>query len=126
MNVGSSTGSVGEALSLVSVYRSTTVWHVSLVGDIWRFFTGAGNRMTSGVWRSVSSGLVTMLSLDTSSKDVSGSLILNCRKEKNVNNKRTSLSIDVIVSGVGRSINELIYVSPYCSSDNNYNYCFCF
>ena len=88
------------------------------------FFTGAGDGMTLGVRRSVSSGLVTMLSLDASSRDVSESWVLNCRKEKKFNNKYTSLSINVIVSGVGRSINELIYLSPYCSSNNNYHYCF--
>ena len=64
-----------------------------------------------------------MLSLDASSRDVSGSLILNCRKKTNVNNKRKRLNIDFIVSGVGIYINELIYLSPYCSSNNNYNYC---
>ena len=71
MNVGSSTRSGRGALSLVSAYISATIWYVSLVGNVWRYFTGAGDRMTSGVRRSVSSGLVTMLSLDASSRDVS-------------------------------------------------------
>ena len=56
--------------------------------------------MTPGVRKSISSGLVTILSLDASSRDVSKAWILNCRKETDVNNKRTSLSIDFIVSGV--------------------------
>ena len=119
MNVGSSTRSGRGALSLVSAYISATIWYVSLVGNVWRYFTGAGDRMTSGVRRSVSSGLVTILSLDASSRNVSGSWILNCRKKKNVNNKCTSLSIDFIVSSVGRYINELLYLSPNCSSNNN-------
>ena len=70
---------------------------VSLFGDIDKFVTGEGDRITSDVGRSVRSRLVTMLILDASSRDVRGSWILNCMKGKNANNKRTILGIDYII-----------------------------